>query len=242
MAEKKKIFTSFHDIPPREYMYFPKGTLEMGKPGKFSRIEINHLLISMGVLTIAFSFALTGNNLITGLANGFKVYSLPFGIAKSFLGIITAFFFHEFSHKFMAQKYGLWAEYRMFPRGLCMALLLGVFTPLVFAAPGAVMFRGDPRNFEMGQIAVAGPLANIVIAALTLPLYLFIFYEIPTLGEIVGFICLINTVLATFNLIPFGPLDGVKVVRWNGTIWAILLIISMTLMASIFLRLSYSLV
>ena len=240
MAEKRKIYTSFHDIPPREYMYFPKGTLEMGKPGKFSRIEINHLLISMGVLTIAFSFALTGNNLVTGLTNGFKLYSLPFGIAKSLLGVITAFFFHEFSHKFMAQKYGLWAEYRMFPRGLCMALLLGIFTPLVFAAPGAVMFRGDPRNFEMGQIAVAGPLANIVIAALTLPLYLFIFYEIPALGEIVGFICLINTVLATFNLIPFGPLDGVKVVRWNGTIWAILLIMAMTMMAIIFLRLSYS--
>jgi len=52
MAEKRKIYTSFHDIPPREYMYFPKGTLERGKPGKFSRIEINHLLISMGVFSI----------------------------------------------------------------------------------------------------------------------------------------------------------------------------------------------
>ena len=93
MDEKRKIYTSFHDIPPREYMYFPKGTLEIGKPGKFSKLEIKHLLISMGVLTIAFTFALTGNNLINGLINGFKLYSLPFGIAKSFLGVITAFFF-----------------------------------------------------------------------------------------------------------------------------------------------------
>jgi len=45
MPEKRKIYTSFHDIPPREYMYFPKGTLDVGKPGKFSRIEINHLII-----------------------------------------------------------------------------------------------------------------------------------------------------------------------------------------------------
>jgi len=220
-------------------MYFPKGTLEMGKPGKFSRLEIKHLLISMGVLIIAFTFALTGNNLINGLTYGFKLYSLPFGIAKSFLGVITAFFFHEFSHKFMAQKYGLWAEYRMFPRSLFMALLLGVLTPLVFAAPGAVMFRGKPRDFEMGHIAVAGPLANIVIAGVTLPLYLFVFYEISVLGEIVGFICLINTVLATFNLLPFGPLDGVKVVRWNGTVWAILLIVAMTMMTTIFIRFTF---
>ena len=104
----------------------------------------------------------------------------------------------------------------------------------MFAAPGAVMFRGEPRDFEMGHIAVAGPLANIVIAAVTLPLYLFVFYEISVLGEIIGFICLINTVLATFNLLPFGPLDGVKVVRWNGVVWTILLIVSMTLMAIIF--------
>jgi len=234
MAEERKIRTSFHDISPREYMYFPKGTLERGKPGKFSRIEINHLFISIIVLTIAFSFALTRNNLITGFVYGFKLHVFPFGIIKSFLGVLTAFFFHEFSHKFMAQRFGLWAEYRMFPRGLFLALLLGVSTPLVFAAPGAVMFRGEPRDFEMGQIAVAGPLSNIVIASITLPLYLFVFYETPALGQIVGFICLINAVLATFNLLPFGPLDGVKVVRWNGVVWAILLIVSMTLMAIIF--------
>ena len=66
MAEEKKIYTSFHDIPPREYMYFPKGTLDPGKPGRFSGVEIAHLLISMGVLTIAFSFALTNNNIFFG--------------------------------------------------------------------------------------------------------------------------------------------------------------------------------
>jgi len=226
MEQKRKIYTSFHDIPPREYMYFPKGTLEAEKPGRFSIIEIRHLLISMGVLTLAFTFALTRNNLISGLSNGFDLSILPYGIAISFLGIVTAFFFHEISHKFMAQKHRLWAEYRMFPQGLSLALILGVLTPFVFAAPGAVMFMGGSRYHETGKIAMAGPLANIIVAMITLPIYLFVVFEESVLSQIIGFICLINAFLATFNLLPFDPLDGVKIIRWNATVWIILLIIA----------------
>ncbi|MCK4901753.1 MAG: Zn-dependent protease [Thermoplasmatales archaeon] len=124
----------------------------------------------------------------------------------------------------------------MFPQGLRLALLLGIFTPFVFAAPGAVMFRGDSRTFETGKIASAGPLANLIIAAITLPLYLFVFYEASLLGQIFGFICLINAFLATFNLLPFGPLDGAKIIRWNVNVWIFLLVISITLTAIIFQR------
>jgi len=235
MDEERKIYTSFHDIPPREYMYFPKGTLEPGRPGKFSRVEITHLIISMVVLTVAFAFALTNNNVITRFG---YLAILPKGFLLSFLGIITAFFFHELSHKFMAQKHGLWSEFRMFPMGLLLALFLSIFTGFVFAAPGAVMFRGDSRTFETGRIAASGPLANIVIAAITLPLYLFVFYETSFIGEIVGFICLINAFLATFNLLPFGPLDGKKIIRWNVNVWILLFIIAVASTMIIFPRFS----
>ncbi len=235
MVEDRKVYTSFHDIPPRDYMYFPKGSLDAGKPGKFSRVEINHLLISMAVLTVVFAFIITQNNLFWGLIKGgFNFNVLSFGLGMAFLGVLTAFFFHEIAHKLMAQKYGLWAEYRMFPKGLRLALLLGVFTPIVFAAPGAVMFRGQVRAFEMGKIAVAGPLANIIIAMITLPLYLFVFFEDILLGRIVLFICFINALLATFNLLPLGPFDGAKVVRWNATVWIILFIIAVGFMMAIF--------
>ena len=241
MAQERKIYTSFHDIPPREYMYFPKGTLEVGKPGKFSRIEITHLFISMGVLTIAFSLLITRNNLIYGFLYGFNINILPYGIALSFLGVVTAFFFHEISHKLIAQKQGLWAEYRMFPQGLRLALLLGVLTPFIFAAPGAVMFRGGSRDYETGLIAVAGPLSNIIIAIITLPLYIYVLFEETFIGQIVGFVCLINAFLGTFNLLPFGPLDGVKIIRWNPTVWIILLIIAIITLMLILPRFSLAL-
>jgi Zn-dependent protease len=235
---KKRVYTSFHDIPPREYMYFPKGSLDSGKPGKFSGIEIRHLLISMGILTIAFTFALTGNNLITGLSLGFNPGQIPLGIAVSFFGIVTAFFFHEISHKIIAQRQNLWAEYRMFPQGLILALFLGLLTPFVFAAPGAVMFMGGSRFHETGKIATAGPLANIIVASITLPIYLYVVFELQIINQIVGFICLINAFLATFNLLPFGPLDGVKIIRWNATVWIILLIIAIIILMTIMPRFS----
>jgi len=228
-TEEKKIYTSFHDIPPREYMYFPKGTVEVSRPGKFSRIEINQLIISIIVLTIAFSFALTPFN----LRLGFDFERLPIGFFISLLAIVTAFFFHEMSHKFMAQKYGLWAEYRMFPQGLILSFIIGLLTGFVFAAPGAVMFQGGSRSFETGKIAAAGPLANIVLTLITLPLYLFVFFETNIIGDIFWFISYINIFLAIFNLLPFGPLDGTKIIRWNATMWILLLILSITLFAVI---------
>lgn len=233
MVEERKTYTSFRDIPPRDYMYFPKGSLEMGKPGHFSIIEVRHLLISIIVLTIAFSFALTGNTLIGALFHGLDLEALPSGMMMSFLGLISGFFVHELSHKWMAQHYGLWSEFRMYPKGLALALLMGFTLPLVFAAPGAVMFRGEARVFEQGHTATAGPLANILLAGLSLPLYLFVVFEDPFLSQLVGFICFINALLAVFNLLPFEPLDGVTVIQWNAVIWTALFIVSVVLFVAI---------
>ncbi len=220
MVEKRKVYTSFHDIPVREYMYIPKGSLEVGKPGKFSRVEIIHISISVLVLTLAFSFWLS-RGLIFNSDLSLIIKSVPY----AFAGVLTGFFFHEMSHKFMAQKFGLWAEYRLFPLGLILALGLAIFTGVVFAAPGAVMFMGGSRHHETGKIAVAGPLSNIIVASITFPLFSFVFFE-TQFGALFGFICLINALLAVVNLIPFGPLDGIKVVKWNATIWLLLFIVA----------------
>ena len=117
---------------------------------------------------------------------------------------------------------------------MILALVISVFTGYVFAAPGAVMFMGGAKYHETGKIAVAGPLANIIIASITLPLYIM-FYE-TILGQLFGFICLINAFLGTFNLLPFGPLDGTKIIRWNATVWVILLIIAITILLVVLTR------
>jgi Zn-dependent protease len=200
-------------------MYIPKGTLETGKPGKFSKIEIYHILIAMSVLTIAFSFTISRNNILLFGFNNLE--NFPYSLMFSFLGVFTAFFVHEISHKFMAQKYGLWSEFRMYPQGLLFSLLLAIFTGFVIAAPGAVMFRGESRTFETGRIAAAGSLANIIIGGICLVLYHRVFIE-TDYGIIFAFICLVNVLLATFNLLPIRSLDGMKVIMWNGIVWSIM--------------------
>jgi Zn-dependent protease len=233
--KEKKTYKSFEEIPPRDYMYFPKGTIEPSKPGEFSRLELSHIIISMTVLTLAFSFALSPNNLydVYTRSGGFRPDLIPISIAMSFLGVLTAFFFHEMAHKFIAQKQGLWAEYRMFSGGLGLAMLLSLTIGIVFAAPGAVMFRGGARPYETGKIAISGAFANTIIALVSFLLFSYILTEDTILWQTAGFICFINAILAFFNLLPFGPLDGVKVIKWSPTLWLILLIASTTILFSI---------
>jgi len=133
----------------------------------------------------------------------------------------------------MAQKYGLWSEFRMYPRGLILSLLFAIFTGFVFAAPGAVMFRGETKKHEIGRIAIAGPMANIIISSISYIIYRFFLFD-TSIGKFFGFIALINALLGSFNLIPFGPLDGIKVIRWNGLVWACLFIYSIVMIVLIF--------
>ena len=69
MVEKKKEYPSLQDMSPSEYMYFPKGSLEEGRPGHFSRRELLDLSLAVLVLTVAFSFSISRNNFFWGFSN-----------------------------------------------------------------------------------------------------------------------------------------------------------------------------
>lgn len=230
MEKGRKIYYSFHDLPQRTYEapYTHEYPISKG----FSKTELTHLLIAMGTLTIAFSFAFAEG--VGGIINGVDLYSVLQVIPLSFFGILTAFFFHELAHRFVARKYNLWAEFRMYPQGLLFALIFGVLFGFVFAIPGAVHIRGQADGIKMGRIAAAGPLTNILIATITFPLYM-IFSE-SFIGTIFGFMCFVNVFLGVFNLIPFGPLDGKKILRWNAIAWAFLLIIGAIIFSLIWPR------
>jgi Zn-dependent protease len=133
----------------------------------------------------------------------------------AFAAVMTGFLLHELAHKWMAQQYGCWAEYRGNKNGLYFALMMSVFGFLL-AAPGAVMVSGNITNRQNGIIAAVGPLTNIVIAIIAFPFYIFTAnIDVWIVGELARFLIIINLILAGFNMIPVQPLDGSKIIVWN---------------------------
>ena len=125
---------------------------------------------------------------------------------------------HELSHKLVAQKYGCTAEFRAFDQMLYLAVGLAAVVGFIFAAPGAVMISGMITRKENGLISAAGPATNYILGMIFLALNIFV----PALAMVWNTGFFINIWLGLFNLIPFGNLDGLKVLRWNHFVWGLM--------------------
>ncbi|MHC1636433.1 MAG: site-2 protease family protein [Candidatus Methanospirareceae archaeon] len=175
-----------------------------------SKTEIKHLVIAWLTISLAFTILIarpTPN--ISLLFNIFIISALTVGLA---------FIFHELSHKIVAQRYGSWSEFRMEPLMLLIAILTA-FAGFIFAAPGAVViFNPFLTREESGKIAIAGPMMNVALALLFLPLSIQPHGIVQQIGI---FGVMINTWLALFNMIPFSVLDGRKVLAWNKRVYIV---------------------
>ena len=186
----------------------------------FSGIEIRDILVSWVALGIAFSFAFAGGG-ISLIGSGATAGDLTFLLVLSLVTVGPGFVFHELSHKFVARRYGFWAEFRTWPAGLVLGLVMSLLSPFIFAAPGATYISGSSISpSENGKISAAGPLTNLVLSLVFLPIAL----SGGSLLSEIGLVGLrVNSFLGLFNLLPFGPLDGAKVFRWNLVVWIALI-------------------
>ena len=178
--------------------------------------EVEDLVISAIVLILLFS--------------NFQLNSLPLVVPA----VVTAFLVHELAHRFTARRLGYLAFYRRWDTGIVIALLIGMATKAltgntwIFAALGSVQVYASPsylpsvEKISMGKIALAGPLANVVIAILVYPFIYTSSWALPLVN--------INLWIAFFNLLPVPPLDGWKVLRWNVAYWALSIGLTYTLL------------
>lgn len=203
----------------------------MNYSGRIGRSELIDLSLSLIVLVIAFS--IVGRSGMPSME----------AVLVSVLGVGTGFILHELAHKFVAQRYGYWAEYRASHGGLVFIILMAL-AGVIFAAPGAVMIARAPSDHYLGQskpqidgafleslrrkengeqlrIALAGPMTNIILAVLFFVLLISGVLNSAISMNAAYFAFFINLNLAAFNLIPIGPLDGRKIFQSSPMVWAI---------------------
>lgn len=189
---------------------------------KFSNKEIKDLFIAWLMISIAFAILLSG-----GIKSFLSFNVLVISLIVSGLTVGISFLFHELMHKFLAQKYHLWAEFRAYYQGLFLAILFSLFG-FIIAAPGAVVIQGRMNKEINGKISLAGPLTNIFLAILFL-LFTFTIDYGNFLGLFLSYGLTINSLLAAFNMIPVNPFDGKSVYDWSKPIYFTTLIIAVGL-------------
>ena len=128
------------------------------------------------------------------------------------LGLFASVILHELAHALVARSYGLSI------RGITLFIFGGV----------AELETEPPSAKAEFMVAVAGPIASVLIAAVCF-LLIGIPWDSPgaqVAAAVLAYLAFINRMLVFFNMIPAFPLDGGRVLRsalwqWKGDLpWA----------------------
>lgn len=217
---------------PYTYSYTVGPTISVQRPLTTSPTELRHLTIAAIVLTIDFILIYSGPT----------IYSAPVEavyVGTAVAAALTAFLAHEMAHKVAAQRRGYWAEFRMSVIGLLVSLITA-YIGFLFAAPGATMIGGMANPEDWGRTSLAGPSTNAVFGVAFLAASFGVGAAFPSEFVVIGalqFLAFINSWFGTFNMIPIGPLDGAKVMRWSKSVWigAFLIFVALTVATGVVL-------
>ncbi|WP_424004010.1 metalloprotease [Haloarcula salina] len=205
-----------------------------GGPGglSFSGRELRDLVVAWLALGVAFTFFLERElrRIVFLQFQGLSLSAVAGTFAVSLLTVGIGFLLHELAHKVVAVRFGQVAAFKADYKMLGFAVLGGL-VGFLFAAPGAVVHRGRLTAREHGLIAVAGPVTNLALAVAFLVPFVSallsgtggFLWEVARMG------LQINLLLAGFNMLPFGPLDGRTVREWSTPVFLVVAVPSILL-------------
>ncbi|HZK31122.1 MAG TPA: peptidase M50 [Methanoregula sp.] len=198
---------------------------------RISRREEADLFLAWMAISLSFAIIKIAPNGILGPIKSVDplVALMYFGISLLTVGV--GFILHEMAHKFVAIRYGYWAEFRKDNSMLLVAIALASLVGFVFAAPGATVIYSNSGSGltrkENGIISASGPVVNLLLC---LPFGVLAFLGSPGLGGLVSQIGIfgvqINAMIVAFNLLPISILDGRKVMAWSIPVFGVLILVS----------------
>ncbi len=113
------------------------------------------------------------------------------------LGLFGGILLHEFGHSLVAMYYGYEIE----------SITLWLFG-------GVAKFTEMPEDWHQEfAIAIAGPIVSVALGVLSAGAFLVIPDGFAAVKFVVGYLAIINIVLAVFNMLPGFPMDGGRVLR-----------------------------
>jgi len=179
-----------------------------------SATELKHLTLgTLIVVGVGFSFFLQE---VDTYRSGLYI------LASAALVFISTFILHEVAHKIAAQRYGLWAEFRLTLLGTLLTLF-SIVSPLKIISPGVVEIAGVADKKTIGKVSIAGPMTNMILSVVFLALDHYTENPFMLVGAF------LNSWTTLFNLIPFSVLDGEKIFRWDRKVWAVSFALSIML-------------
>jgi hypothetical protein len=164
---------------------------------------------------------------------GALLYGLAFMVSKKstlsveifLLYIVTAgvaITIHEVGHRYIARKYHDQVELKLWDIGILSMFLTALITGVVFAKPSRNLIAGAGSlpEAQVGRIMIAGPVISVAAALVFVP-FLFLggaFQAAATMS------IMFNLIVGTYHLMPFTPMDGRSILKWNGILWFVLFV------------------
>ncbi len=182
------------------------------------------------------------DRLDSGVVGNISLIEILAKLGVEFIPFLFALCFHEYAHAYIAKRRGdntaqLMGRLTLNPFahsdliGTWVLPIAGILAGLGGFNGGAGFIFGwakpvpvNSRNFkrpreDMFWVAFAGPLSNLLLAAVAIVLYIILGVAVhdPSLLDAIetmlSHFVLINMLLAVFNLIPLYPLDGAKILE-----------------------------
>jgi hypothetical protein len=188
-----------------------KTTVTPGQPLFLGLSRTEVMVVLVGAVAYGLAFLVAKKEwMAPGL---FLMYIVSAGVA------ITI---HEVGHRYIAKKYRDEVELKLWDIGILTMFITGLITGIVFAKPSKNVIASAaaiPKE-QMGRIMLAGPVISVLASLVFVPfLFLGGVYQVAASMSI-----MFNLIVGTYHLMPFTPMDGRSILRWNGVLWFVIFV------------------